>query len=378
MIVSTTAPAHAQNKIGNVRVAGVDVSGLNQAQARQRLTRELASKLNYQHVLIHGKTAVRRQRRYLGAHLDVDGMVRRALTNKEPRVPLMLKINAKALQKSLHRVAPAFIQKGRPARVGEWKGKVVIAPEAQWRRLDVSKSVWPLITKWQKNPGTKYLPVKAITSQPALTAARLKGVNGVIGRYTTRFNPGNVKRTGNVKLGIAAIDGALLSPGEVFSLNKTVGERTQKRGYRTTIIFKNSYRAPGIGGGISQVTGTLFNAALLAGLEIVTYQTHSRPVSYIPIGRDATVAWGSFDMKFKNNTKSPVYIKYKIKGDRATATLFGRKQKQDVNLKVVQKTLGPQEKKAQLYRTIRRNGKVVAKQKVGDSHYQWKEGDWYD
>jgi vancomycin resistance protein YoaR len=243
----------------------------------------------------------------------------------------------------------------------------------------VAASTKSVLQQLLKNPGAGVLRVQASQKSPALTKARLKGINARLGSYSTRFNAGNIKRTNNLKLGVKAINGTLLGPGEVFSLNKTVGERTQARGYRTSIIFQNGYKVAGLGAGISQVTGTLFNAALLSGLPIVTYRTHSRPVAYIPLGRDATVAWGGFDMKFKNNTQAPVYIAYKTTGNRATATLYGAKQaKPDkVTLKVTSHKIGPHEIKAQLYRVMRHNGKLI-KQKIGNSHYKWKVGDWED
>jgi len=124
---------------------------------------------------------------------------------------------------------------------------------------------------------------------------------------------------------------------------------------------------------VSQITGTLFNAALLAGLPIATYQTHTRPVAYLPIGRDATVSWGNFDMKFKNPTLAPLYIAYTVKNGVATASIFGKQTRgQAVRLKVVSKKLGPRKIVAQLYRIILRNGKVALKQKVGGSDYSWK------
>jgi vancomycin resistance protein YoaR len=228
----------------------------------------------------------------------------------------------------------------------------------------------------ESNASARLLKVAANQRAPRLTRARLKGVNAVIGTMTTRFNPGNVKRTNNMRIAIAAIDGTLLSPGETFSLNGTVGDRTQAKGYRTTTIFKSGYKVSGIGGGVSQVTGTLFNAALLANLPIVTYRTHSRPVAYIPIARDATVSYGDFDMKFKNDKPAPIFIQYRLRGNRATATLFGPRSTQKVSLRAVSKRIGPREIKAQLYRTVRQNGKVVKKEKVGDSHYKWNQADW--
>ncbi len=378
-LLAGSAPAKAdEQKLGKVKIGGVSVAGLTPAQAKRRITRGLSKKLDYQHKLSDGHRAVYRKRRDLGVYLAVDEMLKRA-TRGDKYVPVLFDVKASELQNALSRLQTQFAFAGSAARVGEHKGKVVIAREENKRALNVKDSTQSVLKQLIKTPGDKTLQLQIYEKQPALTAARLKGINAKLGSYTSRFNAGNVKRTINVKLGIKAVDGTLLSPDEVFSLNKTIGERTQARGYRTSTIFMNGYRVPGIGAGISQVTGTLFNAALLSGLEIVFYRTHSRPVSYIPIGRDATVAWGSFDMKFKNNSSAPVYIDYKTKGNRAIATLYGaQKAKPDkVTLKVNSQTLGPLEKKAQLYRWIRR-GAQTTKQKVGDSHYKWKIGDWND
>ncbi len=370
--------SQAATKLGKVHIGGISVAGLTADQAKRRITRGLSKKLDFQHKLSDGHRAVYRKRRDLGIYLAVDDMLKRA-AHGDKSVPVLFDMKASHLQAALMKLKPRFAAVGSEARIGEHKGKVVIAPEKNTRTLNVSASTQSVLKQFRKNPGSNVLKLQSFEKPPTLTAARLKGINAKLGSYSTRFNPGNVKRTINVKLGIKAVNGTLLSPGEVFSLNKTIGERTQARGYRTSIIFKNGYKVAGIGAGISQVTSTLFNAALLSGLEIVSYQTHSRPVAYIPIARDATVAWGDFDMKFKNNTTAPVYIAYKISGSRAIATLYGaQKAKPDkVTLKVTSQNIGPLEKKAQLYRWMKRDGKLI-KQKIGDSHYKWKNGDWIE
>jgi len=313
----------------------------------------------------------------MGAELNLGWMLGRAARGQK-FVPLKLRVNDALALKSLRRLAPQFQMQARSARPVAVGTKVQIRPEQNGVKLNVGGCLVRIKQSLEKNAGTRRIALAANRSQPPITRARLKGINAVIATYSTNFDPGNVKRTGNMRLGIKAINGTLLSPDETFSLNKTVGERTQARGYRTTIVFENGYKVPGIGGGISQVTGTLFNAALLAGLPITSYRTHSQPVAYIPIGRDATVAYGSFDMKFKNNRKTPIFISYTLQGDRATAQLLGAKTNQKVSLRVTSKKIGSHEIKAQLYRTIRQNGKVVAKAKVGDSHYKWKDSDWMD
>ena len=366
------------NRLGAAKVAGVDVSGLTPQEARRRLSRELSRRLNYVHILTDGRRTLPVRRRYLGVQLNINGMVERAKSGQR-WVPLMVRVNRVGLQKALRRVSPRFTYPARDAYVREInrKGDVKIMSAWPGRRMDPVASTWTLLPKLQRNPSLRYLALKVKQTPVKVTPRQLQGINGRLARYTTRFNPGNVKRTKNLRLGIYTIDGTVLKPGQVFSLNKVIGPRTQQRGFRTAAIFQNGYKVPGIGAGVSQVTGTLFNAALLSGLQIVTYRTHSRPVPYLPLGRDATVAWGGFDMKFKNNTATPVYISYRVSGNRAIATLYGKRTPgQRVNLYASAQRKGPREIIAQLYRTIRQNGKVVKKEKVGSSHYKWEEGEW--
>lgn len=294
-------------------------------------------------------------------------------------VPLSFDVDAHALRAALRRIAPRFAIAGRDARILEISGQgaVKIVPDQPARWVDVAGSAHHLAQALKKNPAVRTVHLMVKEAPRKLRAGHFRGITGRLSRFTTSFNPGNAKRAHNLRLATRSINGTILQPGQVFSLNKVVGERTQARGYRTAIVFKHGYKAAGIGAGVSQVTGTLFNAALLAGLPIVEYRTHSRPVQYLPIGRDATVAWGSFDMKFKNNTSAPIYISYKTSGDRAIATLYGKKiPGQQVNITVRSQRKGPRRIIAQLYRTIRRNGKIVKKEKVGSSYYNWKVENW--
>ena len=375
LIVFAVAPGTAQpaeTRLGSVSVAGVSVAGLTPHEARARLAQRLAPKLNAKIVLTDGVKRLPRTRRQLGVSLDTAGMVARAKGGAR-RVPLRLTAEPAAVQRALRGIAPRFRSAPRNARVVERGGNVRIDPGAHGRTVDVAQSAQRLAAAVRKEPALRTFRLVIDKKAPPLSAARLKGINGVLGRFTTRFNTGELKRSHNIRLAIRAIDGTLLSPGEVFSLNQSVGERTQKRGYRTAPVFENRKLVPGIGGGVSQVTGTLFNAALLAGLPIVEYGTHSKPVPYIPIGRDATVAWNATDLKFRNNTSAPVMVAYRATGSRLTATLYGaRKPGRRVSVMVRKQQRGPRHLTAQLFRTVRQNGKVVRKEQVGKSVYRWK------
>ncbi len=367
MPVAMAAPA----KFGAVRVGGVPISGLSAADATRRLKRELGPKLDKRIGLAAGRRVVYRTRRDLGFTLNLGQMMGRAAKNK--RVPVSFRVNQSVAARALKRLAPTLSSQPIDARPILFNGKVRIRRDVAGSRFDVSRSAAQIKIQAEKNASLTRFALAGKTIAARLTANRLKGINAVLGTFTTRFNPGKVKRTRNMGIAIRAIDGTLLSPGEIFSLNQTVGERTQARGYRTAIIFEAGKKEPGIGGGVSQVTGTLFNAALVAALPIKSYQVHSRPVAYLPLGRDATVSWGNFDMKFANDSKSPIFIAYTLRGSTVTATLFGKKTGKRGQMRVVSKKTGTRAIDAVLFRTIRQGSKVVKKERVGSSRYSWKE-----
>jgi len=373
---SASAQPAPAGKFPPSNIAGVSVTGLTNEEALRRTRRELDRKLDTQIALTDGFRSLRRKRRDIGIELELGWMLGRARAGQK-YVPLRLRANVLNAQRALRRLAPNFAAPARNARIGEVDGKVRITPHQPARTMHPGRSAVRLARDIDKNAALRTLTLSVDTKAPPITTDRFKGITGVLGRFTTRYDAGNVKRTTNMRVAIRAIDGHFLQPGKVFSLNGTVGERTQARGYRTSIIFKNGYKVPGLGAGVSQVTGTLFNAALMAGLPIVAYRTHSQPVTYLPIGRDATVSYGDFDMKFKNNTAVPIYISYKITGSRVTARLFGKPVAgRQVSVLVRRQNKAERHITAQLYRTIKQNGKVAVKERVGRSEYKWNAQNW--
>ncbi|MDD7650978.1 MAG: VanW family protein, partial [Firmicutes bacterium] len=118
----------------------------------------------------------------------------------------------------------------------------------------------------------------------------------------------NNNRTNNLILACEAIDGYILKPGATFSFNEVVGERTEAKGYREATVFAGMESKPEVGGGVCQVASTLYVCTLYADLEVVERAVHTFEVSYVPLGLDATVYWGSLDYKFRNNTDYPIRI----------------------------------------------------------------------
>ena len=175
------------------------------------------------------------------------------------------------------------------------------------------------------NSQNRHETVQCTLTQPDYTVSEYKALlfRDVLGQCTTDFNPGNKNRTTNVLLATDFCNGVILMPGDVFSYNDVVGERTAERGFKEATIYVGNSAEDGLGGGVCQVTSTIYYATLRADLEIVERYAHSREVTYVPKGEDATVAWGSKDFKFANNTGFPIKVVTSHKSNNLTVKLYG-------------------------------------------------------
>jgi vancomycin resistance protein YoaR len=183
-----------------------------------------------------------------------------------------------------------------------------------------------------RNLDTYKLSVKAI--KPTITTELLEtqGVKELISSFTTKFDAGNVPRASNIRLAASIIDGTLLPSGGTFSFNEVVGKRTEERGFREAGVYINGKVDTGIGGGICQVSTTLYNAALLSDLQVIERSNHSLTVPYVPLSRDAAVSWGSQDLKFINNTQNHIYIHTSTTRGSITFELYSTKMNKRVEL----------------------------------------------
>jgi len=138
----------------------------------------------------------------------------------------------------------------------------------------------------------------------------------------------------NIKLAVEAIDGTILKPGEIFSFNRQTGTRSALNGYQEAEVLMSGKLSSGIGGGTCQVASTLYNAALRSGLKIEERMPHSRPVSYVAPGLDATVVDNSVDLQFVNNTKAPIFISARVIDNKITVRIFGKKEDHSLKIKI--------------------------------------------
>jgi vancomycin resistance protein YoaR len=196
-----------------------------------------------------------------------------------------------------------------------------IVPEKNGHTLDQKQ-----LAAWLQNPETiinKPQELSLVVKKPAITKDILQRVSQKeIASYTTYYDVQNVNRTTNLQIAAIALNNKLVLPDEIFSFNKTVGERSLQRGYRIAkVIVKGEY-SEGIGGGISQVSSTLFNAVDQAGFPILQRFSLSPKVTFVPSGRDATVAWDGPDFRFKNKLQMPILIRVQLTGGRLTVKTF--------------------------------------------------------
>lgn len=170
------------------------------------------------------------------------------------------------------------------------------------------------------------IPIPLNTVSPIITRSELENAKPtrLLSSYTTHFDPNLKERSHNIRLAAKAIEGRLLKPGEEFSFNQTVGARTIEAGYQTAIIIEGNKFVPGLGGGVCQVSSTLYNAVQLASLKVIERSRHSLMVSYVPLGQDATVAYPSLDFKFRNDSNGYLLIRSLCTNNTVAFSIYGK------------------------------------------------------
>lgn len=182
----------------------------------------------------------------------------------------------------------------------------------------------------------------------------------------------NPNRTTNLIIAASKISGTVLMPGEIFSFNKVVGERTIAAGYKNAAIFVNGQVEDGLAGGICQVSSTLYDAVIGANLEIKERHNHSKLTSYLPGGKDATVVWGRYDFQFMNNREYPVKIEMSIENGIATASIYGIKSSEEYEINIESKCVGAVGMYSvyHSYKTYRQNGIEIKREFLSRDLYR--------
>ncbi len=206
-------------------------------------------------------------------------------------------------------------------------GTVSVTESSSGNVLDMPVLLEELDDAASGGGGLRTIFVALTPAFPKLSTADVEnmGLAALGSQFVTYFDPRNESRANNIALAAKLVDGSVVDPGETFSLNAAMGPRTANRGFDyAPVIAADNVLRQGVGGGICQYATTLFNAVFFAGLPVVERQAHSLYISHYPIGRDATVAWGAIDFKFKNDTGRSIMIRSWIDGGALTVALVGK------------------------------------------------------
>lgn len=216
------------------------------------------------------------------------------------------------------------------------------------------------------------IPLKVVYPKITTNMIGEEAFPDLLATYSTSYAASNTNRTTNLKLAAQKINGYVLLPGETFSYNNVVGERTISAGYKEAGMYQNGQVVDGVGGGVCQISTTLFNAVLFSNLEIVELYNHQFIPSYATAGRDATVVYGVKDFKFKNTRNYAIKLTCSVEKGRATFNIRGVKQdnEYDVNVyaNVISKTASYI--KSVTYRTLKQNGNTIKTEKIMNATYK--------
>jgi len=274
-----------------------------------------------------------------------------------------LAIGGKAAERYFAGVASALARKPRDAGFRLTSaGRVKVVPARDGRELDVDATTKALLAAaLVSSPTERNAGLVVVTAQPKLTTEDAKGMGiaGVVSSYTT-FYGGDPNRIHNVQLVSELIDDHLIPPGGIFSFNKTTGERNADKGFLEAPVIINGELKTGLGGGVCQVSTTVFNAAYDAGLPILERTNHALYISHYPLGRDATVNYPDTDLRFRNDTGHWLWLRAFVDASSLTINLYGT----PVHRKVVTETsplrvTGPPKVKKILDPTMVKGERVV-------------------
>lgn len=239
--------------------------------------------------------------------------------------PLSFSYSEKKLNKFVKNQCGKKCRNAQNAKIKMKNGVLTYTEAKQGVSIDVDTTVMAIKAALQEQEETKTVVVKAEVKvqEPKVTKELAARCKDKLGTFTTSFNAGNVSRSKNVANAARLINGTVVYPGQTFSVHDTISPMTEENGYYAAPSYSNGQVVDSIGGGVCQVSTTLYNAVLRAELEVVERSPHSMVVSYVKPSMDAAIAGDYKDFKFRNNTKVPLYIQGETYAGNIFFTIYG-------------------------------------------------------
>lgn len=416
-VALSVAMVNGEKIHSNITISGINVGGFTPSQAESLLKEKMEPTIDNSAIALKFREKVWRLKyRDIAFNYDYEDAVTKAydighkgsffkrvkdvVTTQLGRedIKLNFSYDSEYIRNKLVNIFEDIGQEAKDATIILKEQGFVITDEAEGRKLDVNRS-YDLIKSRIEKMASEDVELVVDTVQPEIKRSDLENIKDNLGEYSTKFNAADVDRTHNIKIATSSASNILVRPGEVFSVDKIVGPRLAKYGYKEAKVIINNELVPGIGGGVCQVSSTLYNAALLSNMKIVERRSHSLPLSYIPMGRDATISEGYIDLKFQNTTPYPIYIYGEVKGSWVKFSIYGRSEvpgrtvkikteivkKTDPQTKIIEDPTLPEgteveEKKAytgyvvKSWRVLVENGREVSTEELPISTYRVANG----
>ncbi len=398
-----------------ITVEGVDASGMTAEELKAALDTKLAEQQAGKVLFTRGDTQVESTLGEIGLKLTNEDEVIaqavaygkegsyfarnrmiKALAEEPVHMDVTFDLDEEVAKTMLTTLGESLKAEPKNATIKRENGAFVITDEVEGVQVDVAASVTQLAEYFNETwefKGEEAFELTAEVAQPEITREMLSKIQNVLGTFTTNFTAGN-NRAKNISVASGNINGTLLMPGEEMSASTSMGKRTAANGYREAGAYLNGEVVDSLGGGVCQVSTTLYGAVLRAELEVTERHGHSMIVNYVNPAADAAISDGYKDLKFKNNTNAPIYIEGYTSGGSVTFKIYGEEyrasnrkveyvsktlsstpatNKFEVNsgaaLGVSKKSSGHDGKKAELWKVIYENGKEVDRIRVNSTSY---------
>ena len=328
-----------------VTIDGEDVSGMSVKEALELLEGRYHTDVSEQVLTLSYGEAEEKQEweipfQEIGVGYDVEGAVKSAydlgrsgtadenfkvgatLLKSGINIEVPYTYDVVLLDEKLRAIAEEFDCEAEDSTVTRKNGQFVISDEKDGLVMDKEKTIEAVAAVLDTRMSGEALIVAEVT-KPEVTAEDNENITDLIGTYYTTYNYSDPNRNNNLAVGCNYINGTILAPGEVFSANEGLGSQTAAGGYKMAGVYNNGKVELGMAGGVCQVTSTLYNAAIMAELEIVERHPHSMTVGYVPLGRDAAIAGTYKDLKFKNDTEYPIMIEAYASNGKLVMNIYG-------------------------------------------------------
>lgn len=333
----------------NIYVRNMDLSNLTKEEAKEKINKMLEENNSFLLKLNENKFEFLKE--YIDADYNVEEVVEKAYNigrdegiisniktigslNLGRKVILDYSItyDEKKLNKYLKNLNKKIYVKPVNSTIKIVDGKIIISKEKNGYKLNEEELKNIIIRKITDiDNDVEIIPILSI--KPFYTYDNLSKINTILGRYETYFNSKNYNRSTNIRLASNATTNILLNKGDVFSFNSNIQKSHISKYLKEAPVIINGKQDKGIGGGMCQVSSTIYNAALYSGANIISVRNHSIPSPYVEMGRDATVSGGCIDLKFSNKYDTPIFIYNQVMENKIVCTIYGnKKDKKDIEI----------------------------------------------